>query len=73
MNQVRSILLERGIVVPQGRHRQLEALRTPLAEPDGSGVVPRVRLLLGDMLDRWRGLDRRIAAQDDEFAAMARK
>ncbi len=41
-------------------------------EPGGSGVGPRVRLLLGDMLDQWRGLDRRIAALDDEFAAMAR-
>src|SRR6202035_4169919 len=41
-------------------------------QPDGSGVGPRVRLLLDDMLDQWRGLDRRIAALDDEFAAMAR-
>jgi transposase len=29
-------------------------------------------LLLDDMLDQWRGLDRRISALDDEFAAMAR-
>ena len=31
-----------------------------------------MRLLLDDMLDQWRGLDRRIAALDDEFAEMAR-
>ena len=72
MNQVRSILLERGIVVPQGRRRLLDALQALSDQPDGSGVGPRVRLLLGDMLDQWRGLDRRIAALDDEFAAMAR-
>src|SRR3979411_3196939 len=72
MNQVRSILLERGIVVPQGRRRLLDALQVISDQPDGSGVGPRVRLLLGDMLDQWRGLDRRIAALDDEFAAMAR-
>src|SRR5229473_4883921 len=72
MNQVRSILLERGIVVPQGRRRLLDALGVLSAESDGSGVGPRVRLLLDDMLDQWRGLDRRIAALDDEFAAMAR-
>jgi transposase len=72
MNQVRSILLERGIVVPQGRRRLLDALQALSDQPDGSSVGPRVRLLLGDMLDQWRGLDRRVAALDDEFAAMAR-
>src|SRR5438477_2596370 len=72
MNQVRSILLERGIVVPQGRRKLLDALSVLSSESEGSGVGPRVRLLLDDMLDQWRGLDRRIAALDDEFAAMAR-
>jgi transposase len=71
-NQMRSILLERGIVVPQGRRRLLDALEVLSDQPDGSGVGPRVRLLLDDMLDQWRGLDRRISALDDEFAAMAR-
>ena len=68
-NQMRSILLERGIVVPQGRRKLLEALPSG---PDSVGVGPRVRLLLDDMLDQWRTLDRRIAALDDEFADMAR-
>ena len=72
MNQVRSILLERGIVVPQGRRSLLNAVGELSAESDGDGVGPRVRLLLDDMLDQWRGLDRRIEALDDEFAAMAR-
>jgi transposase len=71
-NQMRSILLERGIVVPQGRRRLLDALEVLSNQPDGSGVGPRVRLPLDDMLDQWRGLDRRISALDDEFAAMAR-
>src|SRR5437660_7516014 len=68
MNQVRSILLERGIVVPQGRRRLLDALQALSDQPDGSGVGPRVRVLLGDMLDQWRGLDRRIAVLDEESA-----
>jgi transposase len=72
MNQVRSILLERGIVVPQGRRKLLDALSVLSGESERSGVGPRVRLLLDDMLDQWRGLDRRIAALDDEFAEMAR-
>jgi len=71
-NQIRSILLERGIVVPQGRRRLLEALEAVSSGPDGAGVGPRVRLLLDDMLDQWRTLDRRIVALDDEFADMAR-
>src|SRR6202795_4223520 len=50
MNQVRSILLERGIVVPKGRRRLLDALQVLSDQPDGSGVGPRGRLLLDDML-----------------------
>lgn len=71
MNQMRSILLERGIVVAQGRRKLREALEVLSSEPDGSGVGARIRLLLDDMFDQWRGLDQRIAALDDEFAAMA--
>ena len=69
-NQIRSILLERGIVVPQGRRKLLDALVT-LSSDDG-GVGPRMRLLLDDMLDQWRALDARIMALDGEFADMAR-
>jgi transposase len=69
MNQMRSILLERGTVVPQGRRKLLDALDRLLGAED-IGVGPRVRLLLADMLDQWRGLDRRITALDDEFAEM---
>ena len=70
-NQIRSILLERGIVVPQGRRSLLDALAA-LSSDDGSGVGARVQLLLEDMLDQWRALDTRIKALDDEFAEMAR-
>src|SRR3954470_8431593 len=38
MNQIRSILLERGIVVPQGRRSLLDALEGLSSESDGSGV-----------------------------------
>src|SRR3954462_9433465 len=72
MNQVRSLLLERGIVVPQGRRSLLDALEGLSSEPDGSGVGSRVRLLLDDMLDQWRALVARIKSLDDEFAEMAR-
>ena len=71
-NQIRSILLERGIVVPQGRRSLLEALAVLSSELDGSRVGTRVQRLLDDMLDQWRALDARIKALDDEFAEMAR-
>jgi len=71
MNQIRSILLERGIVVAQGRRKLLDALAA-LSSDDNGAVGPRVRLLLNDMLDQWQALDARITALDDEFAPMAR-
>src|SRR5215203_6196812 len=71
-NQIRSILLERGIVVPQGRRSLLEALVVLSSVPDGRRVGTRVQRLLDDMLDQWRALDARIKALDDEFAEMAR-
>src|SRR5438067_676964 len=60
MNQIRSILLERGIVIPQGRRSLLDALATVSEEAGASGIGLRVRLLLDDMLDQWRALDVRI-------------
>src|ERR1700680_4479141 len=46
-NQMRSILLERGIAVPQGRRRLLDAFGVLSAEAGGFGVGPRVRLVPG--------------------------
>ena len=43
-----------------------------LFEEDGLAVSPRLRMLIEDMREEWRVLDRRIAAFDDEFAAHAK-
>jgi transposase len=72
MNQIRGILLDRGIVVARGRQKLLDMLQTIFSTPDNSAVVSRVRLLLEDMLDQWRTLDVRIAKLDEEFIQMAR-
>jgi transposase len=69
-NQIRSILLERGIVVAQGRRKLAEALKHVAAED--CGLSGRVRLLLTDLCEQWRDLDRRIDALDEEFVEMAR-
>lgn len=70
-NQIRSLLLERGHVVAQG-HARLRRLLADLLDGDAPGVSPRMAFLLGDMRARWNELDRRIAAFDAEFAAMAK-
>jgi hypothetical protein len=56
MNQLRAILLERGIVVPQGVFQLGRHIRTVLDE-EHSALSPRVRSLITDMLDQWRVLD----------------
>ena len=71
INQLRAVLLERGIVMPQGRcklERHVDAL---LAEEE-IRFSPRARLLIEDLRVEWRELDRRISAFDDKFAAQAR-
>ena len=71
INQLRAILLERGIIVPQGR-RKLELQLETLLAADEVSLSPRIRLLIEDMRAEWRELDRRIVAFDDEFAREAR-
>src|SRR5919199_1345821 len=71
INQLRAFLLERGIVVPQGR-RRLEVRLEEVLAPEQATLSPRTRLLVEDMRAQWRELDRRILAFDDEFAARAR-
>ena len=68
INQLRAFLLERGIIVPQGR-RKLELRLTEVLATEQPSLSPRTRLLIEDMQAQWRELDQRIAAFDDEFAA----
>lgn len=72
MNQIRSIMLERGHIVPQGRAK-LAAYLAALTEDDAAPpLTPRMRTLVADAQERWQFLDRRIAALDAEFAEQAR-
>jgi transposase len=74
LNQLRAILLERGFTAPQGRRKLEQALADLLDGEDGRSAAlgPRIRALLADMREEWAGLDRRIGAYDDEFAARAK-
>lgn len=71
MNQLRSLLLERGIIVPQGRAKLRCRVTELLAQPSDD-LSPRIRALVEDMTARWQALDDRIAAFDAEFAAEAK-
>jgi transposase len=71
INQIRGFLMERGIVVAQGR-RKLEMHLAALMAEHSETLSPRTRLLLADMCSEWRDLDRRIKAFDEEFTALVR-
>ncbi len=70
-NQIRSLLLECGHIVAQG-HAPLRPLLRELLDDGTDALNPRMVFLLSDMPARWDELDRRVAAFDAEFAAMAR-
>jgi transposase len=72
MNQLRALLLERGIIVPQGRAK-LKLRLTEVVDPASEELSPRIRLLIEDMLTRWQCLDEQIAKFDTEFMAEAKQ
>jgi transposase len=73
INQLRAILLERGITIPQGRRKLEQRLATMMGEEEDSGLLgARIRTLVDDMRMEWAELDRRITAFDDELAVRAR-
>ncbi len=53
INQLRAILLERGIVVPRGRGRLEGELAILIDENQGAGLSPRVVKLICDMRTQW--------------------
>jgi transposase len=71
INQLRGILLERGIILPQGR-RQLAVQLDQQMAAEEVALSPRMRALIEDMRAQWNELDRRIAAFDEEFMTQAR-
>src|SRR4051795_7748827 len=53
INQLRAVLLERGIIVPQGR-RKLELHLGTLLAAEQVSLSPRTRLLIEDQRAEWR-------------------
>lgn len=72
INQLRAVLLERGITIGQGRRRLEQRLAVALEGGEPLPLTPRTLTLIEDMRIEWRELDRRIRARDDEFADKAK-
>jgi transposase len=70
-NQLRAVLLERGVILPKRRaplrHRLHELMAGELP------ISHRVIRLLQDLCDEWASLDERIRGYDDELAALTRE
>lgn len=73
INQLRAILLERGIVVPQGKHRLERYLISLMDEQRTEGLSSRIRALIADARAQWLELDRRIAVLTKEFVAFSKQ
>jgi transposase len=59
INHLRAVLLERGIIVAQGRRKLEKELPGILADA-ASGMSPRIRQLISDLREEWHTLDIRI-------------
>jgi transposase len=71
INQIRGILMERGITVRQGPAPMRAALVEILSQPP-SDLSPRIQRLLCELGEDWRRLDDRIDAMSDEIEALAK-
>lgn len=71
INHLRALLLERGIIVAQGRRKFQKEVAEFIAGESG-GLTTRIRVLVEDLLDEWKRLDERIGTFDAEFIAIAR-
>jgi len=70
-NQLRAMLLERGIILPKRRGPLVKRLDELMASKPP--ISARMLCLLHDLRDEWAELDRRIGAYDDELVAMTRE
>lgn len=71
INQLRAILLERGVIFPVGRRKFELGLDRMLADTNET-LSPRVRQLAREMRAEWRELDTKIEALNGEFVELAR-
>ena len=73
INQLRAILLERGLIAPQGKRKLEQFLSVLMDEQGGADLSPRMVQLVEDARAQWVELDRRITAFDAEFVCWAKE
>jgi transposase len=66
INQLRALMLERGIM-PQER-RKLERYLPEILADERNGLGPRLRRLIEDVRGEWRSIHQRIKGYNDELA-----
>jgi transposase len=66
INQLRALMLERGIM-PQER-RKLERYLPEILADERNGLGPRLRRLIEDVREEWRSIHQRIKGNNDELA-----
>lgn len=71
INQIRALLLERGITVRQGAYALETAIPKVLADPKNQ-ISPRMVLLIGELVDEWRSLGERIDRLTRELETLAK-
>lgn len=71
INQLRAILLERGIVFPAGRRKFEFGVDDMLAKGEET-LSPRMRELVGGLRAEWKELDAKIGVLNEEFVQLAR-
>ncbi len=71
LNQMRAILLERGLIFPAGRLKFEHELDQMLSERNET-LSPRMQDLIGGLRAEWKELDKKIGALNREFVQLAR-
>ena len=71
INQLRAILLERGVIFPTGR-KKLEFGVDDMLSKGEETLSQRMCQLVGGLRTEWKELDAKIAALNEEFVQLAR-
>lgn len=72
INQARGFLLERGLAIPQGKHRFAARLPEILEDAD-NGLPDQMRVLLAEMLAEWEQMEAKIEQVNRELVAEAKQ
>jgi transposase len=70
-NEMRGLLLEHGITIPQGI-RMVVPLVTALLDPEGDEITPVLKSLLADMLEDFKHENSLIKKRDDQLKELAK-